>query len=612
MNRIDNHLISLATIIAMFGVSSLDGGVATPFCCRAFSTWPPPVVRPRSAYSPTRGQPPAAAARNPSAATTTTLLSRSSFSPRRTAPSPPLLLRASSSSSPPPPSGKKTKPPPLPKGDDPFLLLGMGPTSDAREIKRAYRKRAMRYHPDVILTTESTPKERDEASKDFARINAAYEMLAGGVGGGGGSSSTGGSATSSGGYTPPHRRQSGYYSPPSSSSSTSAPPGAGGKSTNWEDYMPKYDEENAKYDAGGDTFGSIFSDLITGAAGYAVGVSGGGGGGGGGFVGDLIDFLERNVDGFESGYDDDKALSRLLQYGEFDEVASEMDETDILVSSLETKLNTVENDVMQAQADLVGAIKFSERLDIDERIAELKARDNVVRGYLKKGKKRLIRLRERYKELMVQGRGGRGYGGGGTTTSAGGSGSAADSSRAGSSRSSGRRSESAESPPSPAASSAASTPPASGPPPAPPSSSSAKSWRTEGFTGSYGRTSSGSRRSSRSSRGQGQEEASADDRSTGGADQPSTNAGQRPNQQQQRRTDESANSSGGGSGSGSSDTRTTTTTSGTDKLTPPLEPWVPPHRRTQSSAERDTHVKKRLRELKVDDDFEKLKREMGM
>lgn len=42
------------------------------------------------------------------------------------------------------------------------------------------------------------------------------------------------------------------------------------------------------------------------------------------------------------------------------------------------------------------------------------------------------------------------------------------------------------------------------------------------------------------------------------------------------------------------------------------EPWVPPHRRTQSSSERATQDRKRLRELKVDDDFEKLKREMGM
>ena len=136
-------------------------------------------------------------------------------------------------------------------------------------------------------------------------------------------------------------------------------------------------------------------------------------------VGDLIDFLERNVDGFESGYDDDKALSRLLVYGEFDEVASEMDETDVLVTSLETKLSTAENELLQAQAELNVAMKFSEKLDIEERIAELKARNNVVKGYLKKGKRRLIRLRERYKELMVEGRGGRGYGG--KSSSSGGS-----------------------------------------------------------------------------------------------------------------------------------------------------------------------------------------------
>jgi hypothetical protein len=437
----------------------------------------------------------------------------------------------------------------------------------------------MQYHPDVILTPDSSAAERDGASRDFARINAAYEMLTGGRRGGdagsaGGGAATGsrggGPSTSSGGYDayqPPHRRQSDYSSSPS------------GKSINWEDFMPKYDEEDAKYDAGGDSFGSIFSDLITGAAGYASGVSSKVGGGG--IVGDLIDFLERNVDGFESGYDDDKALSRLLLYGEFDEVASEMDETDVLVTSLETKLNTVENELLQAQAELNVAMKFSEKLDIEERIAELKARNNVVKGYLKKGKKRLIRLRERYKELMVEGRGGRGYGG------------SASSSGGNSSRSSGR-SEPAQPPPSTAQSASSPT--------SAPESSTKNSWRNEGFTGSYGRTSSGSRRSSRRSQGQ----ASADDRSTG-ADRPPTKSGQQSNQQQQRRTDESVY----GSSSSSNDARTTTI-GGTDKLTPPHEPWVPPHRRTQSTAERDTQVKKRLRELRVDDDFEKLKREMGM
>lgn len=483
-----------------------------------------------------------------------------------------LRLRASSSS----PSNNKTKPPSLPKTDDPFILLGLDPTTDAKAIKSAYRKRAMKYHPDVILNTDSSPKERDAASKVFARINAAYETLTGGDAkvrnDGATGSSSGGDYT----YQPPHRRQSGYSSSSTSSTNNS------GKSINWEDFMPKYDEEDAKYDSGGDTFGSIFSDLLSGAAGYAVGAVGGGGG----VMGDLIDFLERNVGGFESGsYDDDTSLSQLLSYGTFDEVASEMDEVDILVSSLETKMNTVENDLIQAQANLNVAIKFSEKLDIEERIAELKAREKVVKGYLKKGKKRLIRLRERYKELIVDGRGGRGYG----DTNARGD---ANSSTSSSSSRTSSRTEPAQSPPSSSASSTFSTPssaPASSSASASaPVSSPTNSWRNEGFRGSYGRTSSSSSR--RSSR-RGPVETSTTEASS---DPAPTNVDRQLNQQKSSRQNESGNSVGG-------------------TIVPQqYEPWVPPHRRTQSTAERDTQVKKRLRDLEVDDDFDKLKREMGM
>ena len=59
----------------------------------------------------------------------------------------------------------------------------------------------------------------------------------------------------------------------------------------------------------------------------------------------------------------------------------------------------------------------------------------------------------------------------------------------------------------------------------------------------------------------------------------------------------------------------TTKTSESPNTTPkpkPFEPWVPPHRRTTSAAETAAQDKKRLRELQVDDEFEKLKREMGM
>ena len=93
-------------------------------------------------------------------------------------------------------------------------------------------------------------------------------------------------------YHSPHRRKSGH------ASSTY------GKSANWEDFIPNYNKEDAKYNANGDSFGAVFSDLLTGAAGYAAGVSDGGR-----ILGNLIDFLEQNVDGFESGYNDNKSLS---------------------------------------------------------------------------------------------------------------------------------------------------------------------------------------------------------------------------------------------------------------------------------------------------------------
>ena len=457
--------------------------------------------------------------------------------------------------------------PPLPSTDDPFELLGLdprNPTTDAKEIKRAYRKRAMQYHPDVLTGPDSTEKERDEASKNFARINGAYEFLTGGNKSSNASSSTSSSSSSSSGaYStynkPPHRRQS-------NASSGSY------RSTNWEDYMPNYDDEDAKYDADGDSFGAIFSDVLTGAAGYASGVVGGGGG----IVGDFIEFLE-NMDGFQSGgFDDDKTLRDLIAFGSYDEVSSEMDECDILVSSLEKKLSTVENELIQAQADLNAATRYSERLDIDERIAELKAREKVVKGYVKKTKKRLISLRERYKEMVVEGRGGRGYG-----------------SSASSRSNQSSYSDSAYKPPQPSYS-----PPGASPTPSSSSSSSSSSsrgstssnnWRNEGF--------SGSRRSSRSRSSRRGREREAESTSS----------------QRQRQSSSGPSRSGGYSTSRSSNRSSSSSGSDSARSTPQnYEPYVPPHRRSQSSTESAAQQKKRLRELEVDDEFDKLKREMGL
>lgn len=407
------------------------------------------------------------------------------------------------------------------------------------------------YHPDVLTSADSSEEERRIASEDFAKINAAYEMLSGG--GKGAATSNTEKKTTSGGYNyqPPHRRSSSYTT----------------RSTNWEDYMPNYQEEDSKYDTDGDSFGAIFSDLLTGVAAGAAGVAGSRGG----IMNDLIEFLERNVDGFSSGYDDDTSLETLLATGSYDEVANEMDEIDVLVSSLEKKLSSVKDEIMQLQADLGYAAKYSEKIDLEERIAELKAREKVVNGYLKKGRSRLVRLRERYKELVVQGRGGRGY----DTTKARSSTSSRQANRSTSTSYTTNESVPSPSPSSNASSSSSTTT----------SSSDAKSWRTEGFGGT-GRRSSSSRRSSRRRSG------AATPEST---DQTSSNRVRETTQQ---------NSSDRGYSSRSTTDRSIVVPART-------EAWTPPHRRAQSTTQQVAEEKRRLRELKVDDEFEKLKREMG-
>lgn len=57
--------------------------------------------------------------------------------------------------------------------DDPYELLGVSPTANAQEIKSAYRKLALKHHPD----RKNTDEERAAATVTFAKIANAYELL---------------------------------------------------------------------------------------------------------------------------------------------------------------------------------------------------------------------------------------------------------------------------------------------------------------------------------------------------------------------------------------------------------------------------------------------------
>ena len=54
--------------------------------------------------------------------------------------------------------------------DDPYKVLGVSPNASDEEIKRAYRKLAKQYHPDL------NPGDQ-EAAKRMQAINAAYEQI---------------------------------------------------------------------------------------------------------------------------------------------------------------------------------------------------------------------------------------------------------------------------------------------------------------------------------------------------------------------------------------------------------------------------------------------------
>jgi len=54
--------------------------------------------------------------------------------------------------------------------DDPYKVLGVSPDASDEEIKRAYRRLAKKYHPDLNPGDET-------AAKKMQQVNAAYEQI---------------------------------------------------------------------------------------------------------------------------------------------------------------------------------------------------------------------------------------------------------------------------------------------------------------------------------------------------------------------------------------------------------------------------------------------------
>eukprot|EP00980_Cylindrotheca_fusiformis_P031459 scaffold26402_cov117-Cylindrotheca_fusiformis.AAC.1 len=478
--------------------------------------------------------------------------------------------------------------------DDPFQVLGLDePTTDKKVIKRAYKRMALKYHPDVSSTKDSTPEEKKKASDQFAKINWAYSVLSGkskddsAYNSKGTKSSGSSSSSSASGWTPPHRRTGQSYTSQRSYTDNNV---------SWEDFMPKSEQT---YDSDGDSYGKIFSDLLsTAAATKNVGSA---------VFKDFIEFLESNIDGYGgSGDSDDGELRILLNTGSKADIRNELDDTELVVNQLRTKLNGINNDISSVTSEMTTTTKYLDKMGLEETLAELNARKNVVAGYLKRAQKRLLTLQTRYQEMMSRN-------------------SNFDSSYAGQSRQTTWEDIKRESNSSPYASEASSgyTSSSEGN-----SRSNGDSWKKEGFGSSSRGSARGSRRRQSATRTQG---SSSDEEqsfkssasgesarkeswmnegfsnrgrgSTRGREGNSGNSGAgQPDSVNRRESTYSSNSEANSSRNRGRDTASSRSSASND---------IPPHRRT-SFGSNQNEEKRRLREIKVDEEFEKLKRELGL
>jgi curved DNA-binding protein CbpA len=268
-------------------------------------------------------------------------------------------------------------------GVDYYVALGVGENASDSEIKRAYRRAALKNHPDV--------SDAPDAQQRFAKVVKAYDVLKdskkrseydrrrkfGGAG-----SYTGRSTGAS-------------YSRPSSSSSSSS-------ARSQEDWNA-WREKNPTANEIDDSFGKILGDILKGVAGSASS--------GRGILNDFVEFLENQVGGISG---EGAEWEELLASSNVEELKAEAENAKLLARQLKRKVVEIGEERLRVEKELAemkesGRIRrgrtmadIEAEMDLVDRNAGLKARYSEVKDYLKQAEKRLTRLQARLQELQSQ------------------------------------------------------------------------------------------------------------------------------------------------------------------------------------------------------------------
>jgi hypothetical protein len=260
---------------------------------------------------------------------------------------------------------------------DPFQVLNLEPTEDKKEIKRAYKRMALKHHPDMVTTQETPPEKKREVNLAFAKINWAYAQLSGKNGS---TSSTYATSTSTSTTT-------------SSTTSTSTETSSASDfytydpdqtSTDWRDYMPR-NQVYQTYNVGRDSFDKELEDLFNGAA---VGPA---------------DFFGVNY-GYPNDENDNAQFQIFLKTGSVEEVGMERDDTEYTVWQLEHKRAKMAAEWRHADRRLAFTKFYLEKKELEKVVADLEAKIQGVDEYLEREHQRMSALQTRYDDLVMIGK----------------------------------------------------------------------------------------------------------------------------------------------------------------------------------------------------------------